>query len=209
MDKYSSFRHMEQWERGGIDYRLRWRIGSTQIAIFCIHGGNIEPGTSQVADRIAGADHTFYALEGLKKSGNTTLHITSTVYDEPIALEIICRSETIISIHGCSETEEVVYLGGLDLVLKERIREKLDEAGFRTLDNVEAKYRGVDQKNICNLCGRGMGVQLELSKGLRVRMFKDLTAEGRQYPTEIFHRFVQAVRDGLDPFKKPVKEWPE
>jgi len=209
LDKYLNFQHMKQCERGGVDYRLRWRIGSTGIAILCIHGGDIEPGTSQIADETAGADHAFYALEGLKKSGNTTLHITSTVYDEPIALDIICQSEIIISIHGCSEIDDVVHLGGLDMELKKRIQEKLDEAGFRALDGACSKFRGIDQRNICNLCGRGMGVQLEISKGLRRRMFKDLTPEGRQYPTEAFYSFVQAIRDALDPFKRPVEEWPE
>jgi phage replication-related protein YjqB (UPF0714/DUF867 family) len=101
------------------------RIGSSGIAILCIHGGDIEPGTSQIADGIAGNDHTFYALEGLKKTGNRVLHITSTAFDEPVALQIVAQSEIIISIHGCSDAAEVVYLGGLDEELRGHIKPTL------------------------------------------------------------------------------------
>jgi collagenase-like PrtC family protease len=54
-----------------------------------------------------------------------------------------------------------------------------------------------------------MGVQLEISRGLRSRLFHSLTIEGREQPSEAFHRFVQAVRDAIEPFKRPSKEWPE
>ena len=209
MDKYSSFRRMKEYEQEGIDYRLRWHIGGSGIAILCIHGGDIEPGTSQIADGIAGNDHTFYTLEGLKKAGNRALHITSTAFDEPVALQIVAQSEIIISIHGCSDTAEVVYVGGLDEELRGRIQKALCEAGFGAADSSKPDLCGLDQANVCNLCGRGMGVQLEISRGLRSRLFHSLTIEGREQPSEAFHRFVQAVRDAIEPFKRPSKEWPE
>jgi phage replication-related protein YjqB (UPF0714/DUF867 family) len=43
------------------------------------------------------------------------LHITNTHFDEPAAIEIVCRSEIIITVHGCAETEPLVYVGGRDL----------------------------------------------------------------------------------------------
>jgi phage replication-related protein YjqB (UPF0714/DUF867 family) len=209
VDQYSSFDHLQDHEREGIDYRVRWRIGSSGIAVLCIHGGLIEPGTSRIADGIAGSEHTFYALEGLKQAGNRVLHITSTAFDEPIALEIVCEAEIIISIHGCSDEEPVVYLGGLDHELRRRIQQKLSAAGFRALLDAHPGLQGVEQGNVCNLCGRGMGVQLEISRGLRARMFKDLTPEGSQVSTETFTRFVQAVREALEPLKSPAAEWAE
>ena len=208
-DRYSSFEEMRECEREGIDYRMRGRSGSSGIAVFCIHGGEIEPGTSRIADCIAGKEHSFYALEGLKESNNSDLHITSTVFDEPAALEIVCESEIIISIHGCADTEEVVHIGGLDHELKERIQKRLIESGFGALIDVNPAFRAVDQGNLCNLCGRGMGVQLEISRGLRAKMFRDLTPKGRQFPTETFHLFVQAVREAIEPFKAPPGEWAE
>jgi phage replication-related protein YjqB (UPF0714/DUF867 family) len=43
-------------------------------------------------------------------------------------------------------------------------------------------------------------VQLEISRGLRTLMFRDLTPEGRKYPTEVFTRFTQAIRKAIAPF---------
>lgn len=179
MDRYESFKELQGGEVEGVDYRIRCRAGSTGIALLCIHGGDIEPGTSEIADGIAGHDHTFYALEGLKSSGNKTLHITSTAFDEPYSIEVVCNSEIIVSIHGCSELEETVHIGGLDQAIKERIAKKLSEQGFETQLDPNARYRGTDQGNVCNLCGRGMGVQMEISRGLRRRMFRDSQPGGQ------------------------------
>jgi phage replication-related protein YjqB (UPF0714/DUF867 family) len=200
MDKYSNFHQLKTGEVEGVDYRIRWRIGWSGIAVLSIHGGEIEPGTSRIADAIAGNEHSYYALEGLKKTGNMALHITSTLFDEPTAIEIVCQSEIIISIHGCAEREPVVHVGGCDLELRRRIQDHLTEAGFMATDCANPSFVGTNLANICNLCGRGMGVQLEISRGLRSRMFRDLTPEGRKYPTGTFHRFAQAVRDAIEPF---------
>lgn len=209
MDRYASFKELQDREVEGVDYRIRSRAGSTGIALLCIHGGDIEPGTSEIADGIAGHDHTFYALEGLKSSGNKTLHITSTAFDEPYSIEVVCNSEIIVSVHGCSELEETVHLGGLDQALKERIAKKLGEHGFEALLDSNSRYRGIDQGNVCNLCGRGMGVQMEISRGLRLRMFRDLSPEGRQVRTKVYYRFVFALRDALRPFGLPKTSPPE
>jgi len=200
MDKYSNFEQLKTCEQVGVDYRLRWRLGDSRIAILSIHGGEIEPGTCRIADAIAGSEHTFYALEGLKSEGNSALHITSTGFDEPTALEIVCCSEIIISIHGCAEMNPVGHIGGRDLDLRGRIQDHLREAGFMATDGLNPRFVATNLANICNLCGRGMGVQLEIGRGLRSQMFRDLTPEGRQHPTETFFRFTKAVRDAIEPF---------
>ncbi|MBI5593773.1 MAG: poly-gamma-glutamate hydrolase family protein [Deltaproteobacteria bacterium] len=204
MDSYRHFEHLKEFEKEGVDYRIRWRVEDSGIAILSIHGGDIEPGTSEIADAIAGSDHTFYTFEGMKRAGNRALHLTSTVFNEPIGLEIVCLSEIILSIHGCHETEALVYLGGMDLELREHIRQHLAGAGFDAVDNCGSKYPGRDPANICNICGRGMGIQLEISRGLRAQLFKDLTPRGRSFPTEGLIRFARAIQDALEPFKLPV-----
>lgn len=200
MDRYSNFDHLKTFEVEGVDYRVRWRIGSSGIAVMSIHGGDIEPGTSEIADGIAGGEHTFYSLEGLKKAGNRALHITSTLFDEPTALELVSHSEVIVSIHGCAAAEPVIYLGGRDLELGLRIQNNLCDAGFVATNGSNPSFQGVDLANICNLCGRGMGIQMEISRGLRRQLFRDLTPEGRKDPTPAFHRFTGAVRDAIEPF---------
>jgi phage replication-related protein YjqB (UPF0714/DUF867 family) len=205
MDNYRHFDQLRRVEKEGVDYRIRWRLEDSGIAILSIHGGDIEPGTSEIADAIAGSSHTFYAFEGIKPADNRSLHLTSTVFNEPIGLEIVCLSEIIVSIHGCHEKEAVVYLGGMDRELRKCIHRHLVGAGFLTVEN-STKYPGRDPANICNICGRGMGIQMEISRGLRAQLFKDLTPRGRRLPTENLGRFALAVQDALEPFKLPAME---
>lgn len=208
MDRYTSFEQLSTSEREGVDYRVRWRMGSTGIAILSIHGGDIEPGTSLVAEAIAGSDHCYYTLEGLKSSGNRALHITSTHFDEPTAMEIVCRSEVILTVHGCSGTEEMVYVGGRDQTLKRRICQKLEEAGFAAENAAKPRFVGMDLANICNLSDRRMGVQLEISRGLRSRMIPSNETEAPEKASDLLQRFAMAIREAIEPFRKPPAEWP-
>jgi phage replication-related protein YjqB (UPF0714/DUF867 family) len=202
MDKYSCFEHLSAHETRGADYEISRRPGTSGIAVISIHGGAIEPGTSEIAEAVAGRDHSFYTLKGLKKAANKDLHITSTIFDEPYALEIVRSSKTVISIHGCSEEEEIVFVGGIDTALSHCIEEKLVKAGFnascKKKDGKFRSIRGGDERNICNRCGRAMGVQLEISKGLRARMFGDLSDGETIACHGTFRNFVHAVREAID-----------
>ena len=200
MDVYATFKALAQHEREGADYRITWRIGNSGIAILSIHGGDIEPGTTRIASAIAGWEHSFYSFEGIKSAGNLALHITSTRFDEPTAMEIICQSDIIISIHGSAEKTPLVQLGGLDEDLKHRILQEVLSAQFPAIECDQLPFGATDQKNICNLCGRGMGVQMEVSRGLRAMLFRDLTPEGRRHRTPLFPRFKDAVRKAIAPF---------
>ena len=84
-DKYRNFAELARSERSGIDYDVLVRRARPAFAIIAPHGGGIEPGTSEIADAVAGLTHSFYTFEGLRTSGNTDLHITSTRYDERCA----------------------------------------------------------------------------------------------------------------------------
>src|SRR6266545_2359920 len=113
-DKYSNFKELTQNERAGVDYRILLRQAKEGFAIVTPHGGGIEPGTSEIADGIAGEEFSFYAFEGLKSSGNTDLHITATRFDETVCLTVIRRSNIVVTIHGeHSEADgEGVFVGG-------------------------------------------------------------------------------------------------
>ncbi|MFZ1986779.1 MAG: poly-gamma-glutamate hydrolase family protein [Desulfatitalea sp.] len=200
MDQYTSFESLKVRERQGIDYRIRLRKGSSTVAILSIHGGEIEPGTTCLADAIAGGEHSFYSFEGIKSAGNLALHITSARFDEPTAIEMVCRSDIIISIHGSAVAEPVVHLGGLDVELRDRIQQALRNSGFQAMDCQERPFRATNHKNICNLCGRGMGVQMEISRGLRAMLFRDLSPEGRRSQTAMFSQFTEVVRSAIEPF---------
>ncbi|MEW6078937.1 MAG: poly-gamma-glutamate hydrolase family protein [Thermodesulfobacteriota bacterium] len=202
MDQYLNYDDLKVHERLGADYRIRWRIGDSGIAVISIHGGEIEPGTTRIADAIAGPEHSFYSFEGIKTGGNLSLHITSTHFDEPIAMEMACHSKIIISIHGCADMERIVYMGGLDDELKQLIIKRLHEAGFPVDDRADLRLGATDHKNVCNLCGRGMGIQMEISRGLRAVMFRDLSPDGRRHRTPLFYEFTGAVRKAIAPFAR-------
>jgi phage replication-related protein YjqB (UPF0714/DUF867 family) len=197
MDSYSSYEILRQHEREGRDFRVRMRKGASGIALVAPHGGGIEAGTSELAESIAGAEHSFYAFEGTRRTGNADLHITSDRFDEPRGLVLVRDSATVVTIHGCDGSEEAVYLGGLDFRLSERIGQSLTEAGFRVGDGGMRGLGGIGRENLCNRGTSGRGVQVEISRGLRKRLFPGLSREERRKTTPLFDRLVTAFRQAL------------
>jgi len=184
--EYANYAELSCNEREGLDYRIRYEARNSRTVIIAPHGGKIERGTSELAEAVAGNNHSFYALEGLKPKGNFSLHLTSTRFDEPRALNIVREAHQVVAMHGCQGEKEIVYLGGLDEELKERIEKALSAAGFRTGE--QKRLLGLDRSNICNRGQTGKGVQLELTLALRKR----LLAEGA-----LSEAFVAAVRESL------------
>ncbi|MCI0768555.1 poly-gamma-glutamate hydrolase family protein, partial [Bacillus sp. TL12] len=142
-----------------------------------IHGGRIESGTDQIAKKIALSDYSYYIFnakkyEDLNNDERNDLHLTSTHYDDPIALGMTAQKNKVISIHGAKGTEKLVYMGGLDEELKKNILSKLSDAGFgigTTPDNLG----GTDPENIVNKGKNLKGVQLELTTALRDELTND------------------------------------
>lgn len=198
MRKYRSFEELAANETEGIDFRIRERDGLSGIALIAIHGGGIEPGTTEIAEAVAGDRHAFYTFSGLKPSGNACLHITSRHFNEPRCLSLVQRAHTIVSIHGCGDTESVVLRGGRFDRLGQRIKKSIEDAGFPVRRSV--RFPGLSPHNICNRCRLRMGVQLEVSAGLRTRMFDNLTRAQRKKPSPLLSRFVSAMQAALDNF---------
>ena len=73
-DKYASFQELERGERRGV-YRVRSCLRRATIAVIAPHGGSIEPGTSEIARKIAGADFSIYAFE--KRSSTIIAYMRS------------------------------------------------------------------------------------------------------------------------------------
>ncbi len=115
-DKYRNFAELSRNETSGVDYSILIRQAKPAFAIVAPHGGGIEPGTSELADAIAANEFSFYSFEGLKSSGNTDLHITSTRFDEPMCLTVIRHTDLVVTLHGENSVAdgEGVFLGGLN-----------------------------------------------------------------------------------------------
>jgi phage replication-related protein YjqB (UPF0714/DUF867 family) len=194
-DKYESFSELARSAVEGRDYRIRMRErvrGATSV--IAIHGGGIEPGTSEVAEAIAADDLSFYAFEGIKAAGNGDLHITSHRFSEPQCITLVTASSRVISIHGEDSDGQVTFLGGKDRKTLQALRKSLTGAGFTVEIHQRHDLQGLDAENICNRGENGCGIQLELSYGLRRSFFKSLSRSGRRVKTAIFDRFVTSVR---------------
>jgi phage replication-related protein YjqB (UPF0714/DUF867 family) len=163
-----------------------------------IHGGGIEPGTTEIAEAVAGDRHTFYTFSGLKPQGNFQLHLSSRKFDEPNGAGIAANARTVITIHGCRDRKAVTYVGGRHHQLKEEIKRRLAAAGFAAADT--QRFPGVNPKNICNRNQMGMGVQLEISMGVRAILFDNVVRRFRHRTTGLFSAYVKAIQHGINMF---------
>lgn len=197
-DNYASFSELCSNESEGDDYCVvvRERESSSTI-IIAPHGGGIEPATSEIALAIANNDLSSALFEGTKTKGNRILHIASTNFDYPKILNLVRKMPNVIAIHGEKSNNKIVYLGGADIRLGKFIRSSLEANGFSVEEHHKPELQGKSDKNICNRGKNGMGVQLEISSGLRKTFFNSLSAKGRGKPTDSLNVFSFAVREGL------------
>ncbi|KPU45975.1 hypothetical protein OXPF_04550 [Oxobacter pfennigii] len=191
-DKYNNFRELSLNEKLDTDYKITRSYSNSNIAVIAIHGGNIEKGSSELAYELASqGNFNYYSFEGIKKEGNLSLHITSNNFDEPTALDMISKSDTTLSVHGCAGKDEFTYIGGLDKELAEKIRVSLKAHGFTVLDPPQ-HLAGIYKSNVINLNARNKGVQLEISAGLRDHFLKP---HGQR---EVFDRYINALLEALN-----------
>jgi phage replication-related protein YjqB (UPF0714/DUF867 family) len=165
-DKYCRYEELRAAEAPDA-FQITVSDRNTPAVFVAPHGGKIEPGTTQIAIAIAQNDFSIYAFDGRKAFDNADLHITSTRFDEPMALALVARSEYCITIHGARGAEELVFLGGLHQELKALLRDRLIKAGFEPAESSDPDLQGTNPLNICNRGASRAGVQLEIMRGLR------------------------------------------
>ncbi|GAB6086454.1 poly-gamma-glutamate hydrolase family protein [Alkaliphilus crotonatoxidans] len=191
-DRFGDFKELKLNKEKNTDYRITGAYSDSNIAIIAIHGGKIEKGSSELAYELASlGNYNFYSFEGIKKKNNSLLHIDSTCFDEPMALDMVSKSEITVSIHGTSGKDEFTYVGGLDQELVEKIRYTLESHGFTVLDPPK-HLAGVHKSNIVNRNARKKGVQLEISEGLRAHF---LQPNGKR---DVLDRYVNALMEALN-----------
>jgi len=165
MDLYSSFAELHRRE-GSEAYEIVLHDRQSPVTIVAPHGGNIEPGTTELAQLMAGNSFNFYSFIATKDQDSPDLHITSHNFDEPRCLTLLERSQHVITVHGFKFDRAMIYIGGLDHELKDRIRQALLDENLPVADD-HPKYQGIHPSNICNRSLSGRGVQLEVSRHLR------------------------------------------
>ncbi len=195
MNLYRSYKDLKKNEVEEKDYCIRYRNGNSGIAVMAPHGGAIESGTAEVADAVAGRQHSYYAFWGLKNEHNARLHLSSTTFDEPVAVDLARSSRTILTIHGCKEQDHIVYLGGRDNRFKETVFKSLRQADFAVGES--SRLPGLEPDNLCNQGRRRKGVQLEISAGLRREFFQDTSGTTFNKSNRFFVTLVNALRTAL------------
>lgn len=188
-DRFGSFEELCRSKIENRDYRIRVKLAPSRILVMAPHGGKIEPATSELAELIAGNDFSFYSFEGIQRRNNyRDLHITSTNFDEPRAIDAASHADVVVTIHGPGdEKRSFLMIGGLHGALCTKLREALEEAGFLTKPE-EPGLAGRSKRNICNSGRTGKGVQLEISRALRDELL---------YDEELRWLFVNTVRKVL------------
>ncbi|WP_428956233.1 Gp37-like protein [Streptomyces sp. cg35] len=202
-DTYANWAALAAAETAGVDYRIEVRTTDSDMSHIAIHGGGIEGGTTELANATALATGgQYYSMLGLKNTGNSVLHITSTHFDEPQAVAMQNSVYYTVSYHGYSGDERITHLGGADLVLRDEIGAALSAAGF-AVDIASTEIDGNDPLNITQRNRRGLGVQLELSRGQRAAFFPggDLSRAMREsgQRTPAFRAYVAALASVLSP----------
>ncbi|MHA1757821.1 MAG: poly-gamma-glutamate hydrolase family protein [Promethearchaeota archaeon] len=189
-DKYNSFNELIREQIEKKDFKRIWKDINSKVLIIAIHGGKIEKGTSILAKAIAKDLFSFYCFEGIRENHNyKILHITSTNFDDPIALNLVKKSKILLSIHGLRGTNFITFVGGRDDSLKESIVRALKSSGFNASIAKDDKS-ATSKDNICNMNKVKKGVQLEITRGLR----DNLLSENNKRK---FEKYVNTIREVL------------
>ena len=182
-DVYPDFAALRAANIEGLDYSREVYDRGSKVAVFAIHGGDIETATARVARRVAGKDFNLYIFNGWHGPYKGDLHLTAVNFDDPDSIRIASSSVLGISIHEQAGHGTWVCAGGGKAAAAELVALRLEAAGFQT-ETPCARLPGTSGKNIVNRPSAG-GVQLEITLRLLSRLDRD---------GEELDRFSEAVR---------------
>jgi phage replication-related protein YjqB (UPF0714/DUF867 family) len=166
-DKFKSYAELAQHKQEGKDYAVIVReVKGSKVSIVAPHGGNIEGPTGKMAADIAGNEHSLYVFKGLCKDAFKELHLTSTRFDDPRALDLVAKTDVTVTLHRCRIEEPVVCLSGRDRKLQSKLTAAFNKAAIPVEIENHPYQSGTLPENICNKNARGKGVQIELSHGI-------------------------------------------
>ena len=183
----------------GRDYRLVIRDVGADATVVAIHGGGIEPLTSEIATAIAAEEHNLYDLRGIRAEGNEALRVPAPRFDEMRLRFLLQRSRTALSVLGVPGEEPTVHLGGRNRRLRAVLAERLADAGYM-VRGPTGSGAAHDPRRFVNWPAAG-GVQMELSLGLRRAMtrapLEGFRWEDPAHWTDLFYALVCAAQGAL------------
>ncbi|MCY7943884.1 poly-gamma-glutamate hydrolase family protein [Bacillus inaquosorum] len=192
-DKYGNFEELKANE-SPLSYNILTTDVDRRVVILAPHGGGIEGGTSELAKELS-KSYSTYLFEGLRIPGASELHITSTNFDEPRALDLLNKHDLTISIHGYASSEKHTLVGGTDRVKAAKITSLLTDSGFSAeLLPEGSRLAGTNEQNIANKNSTGMSIQLEISTEQRREMFNSFTLAGRNgTQNQVFYDYIAVL----------------
>jgi phage replication-related protein YjqB (UPF0714/DUF867 family) len=198
---YNSIDDLQRNEIDGINYKILCEsVNPDDILIIGIHGGSIEPGISEIVKYVASDKYSYYLFEGISKKNNYRLHISSDSFSEKRLNQILHYHSSVLSLHGCADEEEIVYFGGKDIEKINIFTKEFIDASY-IVGKTPIHLSGKSALNVVNRNISGKGIQIEISNGLREKMFKDLSSTGRTIQTEYFLNFCNTLNNCLQKIK--------
>ncbi|MCX5785649.1 MAG: poly-gamma-glutamate hydrolase family protein [Elusimicrobia bacterium] len=188
-DLYPDLAALKAGNIEGRDYSREFYNRGSSVAVFAIHGGDIELFTSRLARRIADRDLNLYIFNGWLGEESGRLHITAAHFDDPEAVRLAAASALGISVHAQAEPGRRVCVGGSNREAAEITVSRLRAAGF-SAEFPCARSPGVSPQNIVNRASKG-GVQLEITMPLLKRL--------ESSPLDL-SKFTEAVRNAVSDY---------
>lgn len=158
------------------DYNISVSKRGSDVTVLSIHGGCIEPYTSEISQRLA-EQHTWnrydfkghiegtltpdcYREEEQQKKNFKILHIKSTNFDDPEAISLVKKHPMSVSFHGYSKKRDsrpgyergTICVGGGNKSQVEKFIQYINESGLALpypLIPVDARGRD-NEEEVCN-----------------------------------------------------------
>jgi len=238
-DYYQSMTELYQNEVEGINFskewfRQHWRYQTSknykeenEIFIMAPHGGSIESGTTELALATAGfttgfngqlaaaGSYDYFIFNGTNPGNlNGRLHVTSSQYDDVVALELVRNSLISLAFHGCTDGQpaastgpgyKACLIGGRDEPFKQLLEERLRGVGFNAYITDQEMLNGDLPNNIISKNKRKAGAQLELTTSFRKAFYGINSRTKRRTTTKAgFWLFVNTIRECIKDYKNQL-----
>lgn len=165
--KISSYKELSAAKKEGIDFEVKTRSVPGNTLVMAIHGGKLEPGTTELTDAVAGKKYSFYSFTALTDD-YVGLHLTSTDFDEPRLAALSQVAEKCLSLHGLGDDEADFCVGGANVQKRKAYVSLLAQKfpKWRSCELCCPPNSGTSKNNVVNRCKQD-GVQIEMGQSLR------------------------------------------
>ena len=186
--------------RAGTDYDVTVSNKNSSVTVLSFHGGNIESNTSEISNALSNLyawsrydlnAHATSACTSVGTYQGNKLHIMSTDFNDPRAVELVSAQPKAVAIHGYSDArgykKGVICVGGKDDAARNAFISYVtnntaawnanpNTYPLRPLDATTAavgtdcgddEIRGIADDNLVNRTSSHTGFQLELGKAFR------------------------------------------